>query len=104
MEEICRDICSSAPQFIWLAPSVGDETPFSPLQTLQCYTLLGPLYIAGQVCRDRELRAWIIESMRYMADIGKMKRAKQVVDILETSPTVPYWTIYTMLGSYVLAA
>ena len=103
-DSLCREICSSAPQFVWPGFRFTNMSPFSTLQMLQCYTLLGPLYLAGQLHSNPKVRQWIIGVMRYMAEVGGMRRAQQVADILENSPDVSYWDVYTMLGSYALAA
>lgn len=103
-DSLCRELCSSAPQFVWPERRFTDRSPFTTLQILQCYTLLGPLYLAGQLHSNPEVRQWIIGVMRYMAEVGGMWRAQQVADILENTPSVAYWDVYTMLGSYALAA
>ncbi|KAL5352028.1 hypothetical protein ACLOAV_001971 [Pseudogymnoascus australis] len=104
ISEIAGQICAAIPQFILPGVQPDNQVPFSPLQKLQCYTLIAPLYIAGQLSTDHGLRDWVIHSLEYMAEVGVMKTAKDVADILRATPDMDYWIIYSMLGSYALAA
>ncbi|KAK4031581.1 hypothetical protein C8A01DRAFT_21222 [Parachaetomium inaequale] len=102
--DLTRQICAAVPQFVLPDAQPENRVPFSPLQRLQCYTLLTPLYLAGQLSTDNHMRNWIGHSMEYMAEAGNMKMAKDITDILRTKPDVEYWTVYAMTGSYALAA
>ncbi|KAH8898977.1 hypothetical protein GQ53DRAFT_635474 [Thozetella sp. PMI_491] len=102
-ELLILNICSSAPQFVWPRGHV-QRSGFSPLQRLQCHTLLWPLFLAGQVTRRADLTSWILDTMRVMADAGRMPKAKLVADTLERSPGTSYWDVYVMLGGYAFSA
>lgn len=104
ISDITRQICAAVPQFILSGARQENRVPFSPLQRLQCLTLLTPLYLAGQLSTDNCMRDWIGHCMEDIAEAGNMKTAKDVGDILRTKPDVDYWTVYIMTGSYALAA
>ncbi|KAL2285086.1 hypothetical protein FJTKL_08330 [Diaporthe vaccinii] len=104
VRDLCCDICASVPQFVWPEARSDNRIPFTPLQTLQCYTLLSPLYLAGKLSPQLGMRTWVIAILKYMADCGGMRAAKTVADILLYAPQVSYWQIYAMLGSYAFAA
>lgn len=104
ISEITEEICAAVPQFLLPGARHFNNISFSPLQSVQFYALLAPLYIAGQISTDQDLREWIIQTMEYMAETGRMKAAKDVADILRFTPDVDYWAVYAMLGSYAFAA
>ncbi|KAK9369405.1 hypothetical protein V1509DRAFT_620709 [Lipomyces kononenkoae] len=104
IECTAREICASVPQFILPGIRVENQIPFSPLQALRCYALLGPLYIAGKLSKDCHLRCWVLNTLDHMAATGGMEMAKRVADKLRTSPDASFWEVYAMLGSYALAA
>ncbi|KAH9893806.1 hypothetical protein F4778DRAFT_296376 [Xylariomycetidae sp. FL2044] len=103
-DTMCADICASVPQFVWAEIRPDNCIPFTPLQSAQCYTLLAPLYIAGQLTNQEAMRSWIIGILWHVADCAGMSAAKSVGDILQYSPHVGYWEVYVMLGSYAFAA
>lgn len=104
VEPLCDDIVASVPQFIWVMARPGNSIPFGPLQSLQCFTLLSPMYLAGQMTARSELREWIITSMECMAESGGLYMAKLVASILRDASETNYWHVYAMLGSYAFAA
>ena len=104
IEDAARETCASVPQFILVQARPENALPFSPLQVLQGYALLSPLYVAGHFSEDAQLRQWVIDLMKYMAEAGRMEMAIKVAEVLETSPDLPYWNVYAMLGSYAFAA
>ncbi|KAH8588202.1 hypothetical protein B0O99DRAFT_525394 [Bisporella sp. PMI_857] len=104
IREIAGEICAAVPQFILPEARPVNQAPFSPLQRLQCYTLLAPLYIAGQLSTDYALRDWAVYTIGYIAEASRSKTAKDVACILRATPGMDYWIIYSMLGSYALAA
>ncbi|KAL5324088.1 hypothetical protein ACEPPN_008631 [Leptodophora sp. 'Broadleaf-Isolate-01'] len=101
---LSEQICAAVTHFILPAARQGIEARFSSLQTLQCYTLIPPLYIAGQLSSNQALRNWAIEIMDHMAEAGTMKIAKEVANMLRLTPEVNYWLVYSMVGCYALAA
>ncbi|KAK8052553.1 C6 transcription factor [Apiospora rasikravindrae] len=86
IENLCDDIVASVPQFTWTIARPENGIPFGPLQSLQCFTLLSPLYLAGQLTTRAELREWIIATMEYMADSGGLHLATTVASILRSAP------------------
>ncbi|KAK8081163.1 hypothetical protein PG997_008981 [Apiospora hydei] len=104
IESLCDDIVASVPQFAWTIARSENGIPFGPLQSLQCFTLLTPLYLAGQLTTRSELREWIIATMEYMAYSGGLHMAKTVASILRSAPETSYWQVYSVLGSYAFAA
>lgn len=104
ISEITGQICAAVPQFSLPGARPDNQMPFSPVQRLQCQTLIAPLYIAGQLSTDHGMRDWVIHALEHMAEVGAMKTAKDVASILRVTPDTDYWMIYSMLGSYALAA
>ncbi|KAH8895212.1 hypothetical protein GQ53DRAFT_838924 [Thozetella sp. PMI_491] len=102
-EQIAEEICAAVPQCILPEARAGNAIPFTPLQMLQCYTMVPPLYAAGQFSQNTKLRMWAIKTLNYIAEAGGMQMVKQVADLLETDRNIPYWGVYTMLGSYAFA-
>ncbi|KAK7955662.1 uncharacterized protein PG986_004884 [Apiospora aurea] len=104
IESLCDDVVASVPPFAWTIARPENRIPFGPLQSMQCFTLLTPFYLAGQLTTRFELRKWIIATMEYMADSGGLHLAKTVASILRSAPETSYWQVYAMLGSYAFAA
>ncbi|KAK8060899.1 hypothetical protein PG996_010829 [Apiospora saccharicola] len=104
IETLCDDIAASVPQFTWAMARPENSIPFGPLQSLQCFTLLSPMYLAGQMTARLELREWIIATMEYMAESGGLHMAKLVAGVLRDEPETSYWHVYAILGSYAFAA
>ncbi|KAK9234281.1 hypothetical protein V1525DRAFT_413562 [Lipomyces kononenkoae] len=100
IESTAREICASVPQFVLPGIRLENQVPFSPLQALRCCTLLGTLYIAGQLSADWHLRCWVVNTLDHIAATGGIQMAKRVADTLKTSPDASYWEVYAMLGSY----
>lgn len=103
-ERLAREVCASVPQFLLPEALPTNALPFTPLQTLQCYAILSPLYVAWYRSSDAKLRSWVAKTMAYMADAGAMAEARQVADAMEKSLELPFWTVYSIMGSYVFAA
>ncbi|KAK9319369.1 hypothetical protein V1517DRAFT_349158 [Lipomyces orientalis] len=103
IECTARGICASVPQFVLPGIRLENQVPFSPLQALHCYTLLGPLYIAGQLSRDCHLRCWVLNTLHHIAATGGIEMAKRVADTLTASSDASFWEVYAMLGSYAFA-
>ncbi|KAF6802879.1 C6 transcription factor [Colletotrichum musicola] len=99
-----RRICASVPQFMlpWASPE--NSLPFSPVQLLRCSTFLTPLYFVNQVTEDPLIRQWVAWCMRFMWESGGLRAAKDIEDIVKTSPNLGYWTVFAMTGSYAFAA
>ncbi|KAK9777097.1 putative Zn(2)-C6 fungal-type domain-containing protein [Seiridium cardinale] len=104
IDSLCGNICAAVPQFVWPQARSENCIPFTPLQSLQCYTLLSPLYLAAKLSTRVKMRAWIIGTLQYMAGFGGMKAANSIARILQSHPDVSYWQVYAMLGSYAFAA
>lgn len=101
---IAYQICASVPQFILPGAHPDNTLPFSPLQRLQCHTLLTPLYFVHQVSSNLLLRDWVKRCLRYMWEIGSMEIAKSLADEMEADPNLDYWVVYAKVGSYAFAA
>ncbi|KAG9199416.1 hypothetical protein G6514_008481 [Epicoccum nigrum] len=95
---VTQDICASAPQFVLPGARLENTMPLSPLQKLQCYGLLTPLYVAAQITTDDHMRDWILQSLAFMTDNG-VKMAGDVSHILTSSPETDYWVVFAMVGS-----
>lgn len=104
IDSLCGDICAAVPQFVWTQARPENSIPFTSLQSLQCYTLLSPLYLAAKLSNRYKMRTWIIGMLQYMADSGGMKAANTVAGILQSRSNISYWQIYAILGSYAFAA
>lgn len=103
MDACARDIIASVPAFILPNERPVNTEPFSPVQMLECYTLLPPMYLASRLSRDSALSSWTFGIMDHMAEVGGMKMAKVTVDTLRSDKTVAYWDIYALLGGYAFA-
>ncbi|KAK6079056.1 hypothetical protein SCUP234_05982 [Seiridium cupressi] len=104
IDSLCGDICAAVPQFVWPQARSENCIPFTPLQSLQCYTLLSPLYLAAKLSTRVKMRTWIIGTLQYMAGFGGMKAANSIAGILQSHSDISYWQVYAMLGSYAFAA
>ncbi|KAH6988535.1 hypothetical protein EDB80DRAFT_654693 [Ilyonectria destructans] len=102
--DITHQICATVPQFVLPRAVPDNAVGFSPLQSLQCCTLLAPLYIANQVSADALMRDWIRRCLEYMSETGCMKIAKDVADLMRNKHDLNYWLVYAMVGSYAFAA
>lgn len=102
--DITHQICATVPQFILPRAAPENTVGFSPLQSLQCCTLLAPLYIANQVSGDALMRDWIRRCLQHMSETGCMKIAKDVADLMRNKQDLNYWLVYAMVGSYAFAA
>lgn len=104
INRISRRICHAVPQFILPEARPDNAEPFSPIQKLQCRTLLAPLYLAAQLSTDSHMKEWICNSIDYMAEKGNIRVAKDITNILKRNSGEDYWTIWAMTGCYAMAA
>lgn len=104
IENAINDICASATQFLTPSVSSTDSIPFTLDQSLKCYTLLAPLYLAGHASSNPTTKTWVINVLKYMATTGGLEMAHKTAHVLETSPATNFWDVYAMLGSYAFAA
>lgn len=95
---VTEEICASVPQFLLQDAKPGNTIPLSPLQRLQCYGTLTPLYLAAQITPAKHTRDWILKTLMYMTDNG-VEMARQVHHILTNAPETGYWAVFAMLGS-----
>ncbi|SPQ26690.1 02071a30-6669-43a9-8a86-fe3a51e58d94 [Thermothielavioides terrestris] len=102
--DITRQICASIPQFILPDARAGNSVPFSPLQRLQCHTLLPKLHLAGKLSTDTHMQSWIIGLLEHIAEVGSIKMARDIANLLRMRLDIDFWTAYVMTGSYALAA
>lgn len=104
LDELARQICATAPQFLLPGARIENEVPYSFLQRLQCHTLLPSLYTVAQVTSDQSMRIWIRHTVKRIADIGHIRVAKDIASMLETGPDIDHWAVYAMVGSYATGA
>ena len=105
IDAIAKGICASVPQYTGYSHEKITKRSNAAIQRLRCYTLLCPLYVAGKYSSpSTNIRPWAIAQMRYLADKLNMSKAALVADTLENGCDTSPWVVYTMLGSYALAA
>ncbi|KAM3487878.1 hypothetical protein MY3957_008817 [Beauveria namnaoensis] len=106
IEKSAHAICDSFTQYV---VSRDEKSALSwdlasPMQQLGAYTVLFPLYSAAQASRNVRLRKWAQDVLGLVADVGGLAMAQKTADALKQSEAVPAWDVYTMLGSYAIAA
>lgn len=76
-----------------------------PFQSVPCYSLLFPLYVAGQSLGCPEpMRDWIIKRLHSISsDIG-IKEAFLVAKALESRDNISLWSMYALIGCYSFSA
>ncbi|KAH7165195.1 hypothetical protein EDB81DRAFT_917168, partial [Dactylonectria macrodidyma] len=103
INDITRQICAAVPHLILPGAQQSNTIPFSPRQRLQCCTLLAPLYLTSQVSGDALMKTWILRCLNYMSEIGGLKIAQDVANVMRNNPDLDYWSIIAMVGSYAFA-
>ncbi|EXM04495.1 hypothetical protein NOF04DRAFT_18454 [Fusarium oxysporum II5] len=101
--EVAQAICAAVPQFILPRARSQNTLPFSPLQILECSGVLTPLYAASQNTQDPVMRAWILQTLVYMADNG-IKLARSVAQVIMFLPNMDYWAVFRMVGNCAITA
>ncbi|KAM5357702.1 hypothetical protein ACJZ2D_016003 [Fusarium nematophilum] len=104
INSIARKMCHAVPQFMLPGTRPENAGPFSPMEKLQCRSLLSCLYLAAQLSADEHLREWICACMEYMAEKGGMRVARDIAGIIRGRMDVDYWTVWAMTGCYAMAA
>ncbi|KAJ6786727.1 hypothetical protein PWT90_09665 [Aphanocladium album] len=106
IEKDARSICDSLTQYIVRRDENGALSwdLAAPMQQLGCYTTFFPLYLAAQASRDPSLSDWVQRVLSSAADVGGIAMAQRTADALKQGAEVPAWDVYTMLGSYAIAA
>jgi hypothetical protein len=126
--ELVNDICASVPQYTCpeltqpCLESLSSESKhvsageassksitgiriYSPEEKVRAYTLIFPLYVAGQtVGATEQQKQWIISQLHFMSSAMGIKNAEVVAKILETGEKMNPWKVYALLGSYAFAA
>jgi hypothetical protein len=109
LTELCSESLSSKSKRV----SAGDASSesivgirmYSPEEKVRAYTLIFPLYIAGQtVGATEQQKQWIISQLHFMSSAMAIKNAEVVAKILETGEKMNPWKVYALLGSYAFAA
>ncbi|KAF4414740.1 hypothetical protein FACUT_14009 [Fusarium acutatum] len=103
VEQLVRTICASVPQIILPEARPQNTLPFSPLQILECSAVLSPLYLCTRHTRDPAMRAWILQTLKYMANNG-VKMAQTLANIIESPLKPEIWDWFKMVGSYTCSA
>ncbi|KAK3187362.1 hypothetical protein K4F52_003994 [Lecanicillium sp. MT-2017a] len=106
IEACVREVCDSLAQYMVRRSEDGALSLdlAAPMQQLGTYTILFPLYLAAQASLDTHLRGWVRSVLELAADVGGMAMARKTADTLRRGAKVPPWDVYTMLGSYAIAA
>lgn len=107
IEENARATCDSLTQYVVSRDSDGSLSwdLSSAMQQLGTYTILFPLYQAARASRDTHLHDWVRDVLTKIADVGGMALVQRTADALKQSAKAPpIWEVYTMLGSYAIAA
>lgn len=121
MATLTSDICASVPQYLvcfgddsggaipwaeaWWNHSHSPNHQHSPSKSLDCYTLIYPLYVAAWSSdTSNATRSWITKKLHHMNDHFGIRNAKVVADILEKGDYLNPWAVYAILGSYAFAA
>ena len=104
---LTSEICASVPQYTKPAAKMlnSSHAAYGNKIHSPCYTLLFPLFVAGQSPTTPPLtREWILTQFRFMSkDLG-IRNARLVLDILEHGKWVDPWSVYAMLGGYAFVA
>jgi len=120
------EICASVPQYVdcfgaargrlptpkeptWPEPddnAINESVHLHPpSKTLDCYTLIFPLYVSGRSRGSQnDLKPWAIKQLHYISSHFGIRNAELVRRILEEGTDVNPWTVYAMLGSYAFVA
>lgn len=121
IETLASEICASVPQYIdCLGPAQSRQAApeksavnnilsavhqHSPSHLLDCYTLIFPLFVAGQSKRSpASLKVWVIKQLHFMGSHFGIRNAELVGQVLEQGRVVDPWAVYAMLGSYAFGA
>lgn len=127
ISKLVNEICASVPQYT--CPELVEDQSVSPsscssatskrdgedrvtgirvytsAEWVRAYTLIFPLYIAGQsVATTQQQKTWIIDQLQFMAGAMGIRNAEVVAKILETGVKMNPWKVYAILGSYAFAA
>jgi hypothetical protein len=78
---------------------------FTPFETSRCYSLIFPLYVAGnaETCPE-SLREWIIDSLDFIEKVVGIKEAALAAGYLKRREKINPWSLYAMIGSYSFSA
>jgi hypothetical protein len=102
INSLALEICASVAQYT--GASVA-KRQIDPLQPLWCYTLLFPLFVAGQaLAAESPLRQWIIKELHSMAEGFGIQNGEVVAKLLEQGEKTSPWEVHALLGSYAFAA
>lgn len=101
---VISQIYATVPQFVLSEARSKNSVPFSPLQKLQCYISLTPLYLASKLSANNRMRHWIRHVMEHIVEARNMKIAKDVVETLRARLDTEYWTVYAVTGCYAFVA
>ena len=120
INRLAAEICASAPQYLHLKEITLRQSSSTkldslsdicsslypdPSQTLSCYTLLFPLYVAARSAASTTgIKEWVIGQLHFLRDIHGMRSADIVTKVLERGENIDPWTMYAMLGSYAFVA
>ncbi len=74
---------------------------FTPFEISRCYSLIYPLYVAGQcsVCPEA-MRRWIFDRLIFMGSAIGIREAVVASGYLDRRERVNPWCVYAQIGSY----
>ena len=112
------DICATTLQYTDASSQSGDSRlatlsqqntePGENLdssQTLNCYSLLFPLYVVGRSkWTSSYQKAWAIEQLERIGKSQCIPKALELTHLIEESSEAEPWPVYAMLGGYGFAA
>lgn len=119
INSLVHAICASVPQYLDCSsaaqlqlqkpkPSAspsGTRHSHSPSHTLDCYTIILPIFAAAYSQRPGStVRSWCIEQLLFMCNHFGIRNAGSVARILEQNMNVDLWAVYAGLGSYAFVA
>jgi hypothetical protein len=113
------DICATTLQYTDVSAQSGDSRlatlsqqdtesgkNMDSSQTLNCYSLLFPLYVVGRcIWTSPYQKAWAIEQLECIGKSQCIPKALELkTHLIEESSEAELWPVYAMLGGYGFAA
>ncbi|KAE9366494.1 hypothetical protein N431DRAFT_548373 [Stipitochalara longipes BDJ] len=88
-----------------LEPVKIEPSDFTPFEISRCYSLIFPLYIAGNsdACQD-SMRGWILDMLDFMENSVGIKEATIAAGYLKRKEKINPWSVYAKIGSYCFSA
>jgi hypothetical protein len=104
IEILAREICASAPQYL-ACRQLEAAHHHTPAEKLNCYTIIYPLYVAGQSKYISALaKERIIERLQFIGSHFDIRNSQLAAQMLVQGQEITPWKMYALLGSYAFAA